>query len=63
MQLFAGSMKDRVLADMQYLDKERLLTAPAFEIIAGRDQGVSQRDTWALWSLSQWIKHFKPSFV
>ena len=61
MQLFNGRMKEQVCADISSLNATGLFTLPVEELLAGRHQGINQRDTWALWSLARWFIHFKPS--
>lgn len=62
MQLFNGVMKEQVQADLANLDKSGLFTTSAAELLT-REQGVNQRDTWALWSLARWFTHFRPEIV
>lgn len=62
MQLFDGVMKEQVQADLATLDKTGLFTTPVVELLT-REQGVNQRDTWALWSLARWFTHFKPELA
>lgn len=59
MQLFSGAMKEQVQADLVNLDKVGLFATPVTELLT-REQGVNQRDIWALWSLARWFTHFKP---
>jgi len=59
MQLFNGAMKEQVEADLTNLDKTGLFTTPVADLLT-HEQGVNQRDTWALWSLARWFTHFKP---
>lgn len=59
MQLFGGVMKEQVQADLANLDKTGLFTTSVAKLLT-REQGVNQRDIWALWSLARWFTHFKP---
>ncbi|EPD46117.1 asparagine synthase (glutamine-hydrolyzing) [Delftia acidovorans] len=59
MQLFNGVMNEQVQADIASLDETGLFVIPAERLLT-REQGINQRDTWALWSLARWFKHFNP---